>query len=117
VIATTQNITATVAAANPWIGYLDGIGHGYALIDVTPDRVQADFHHTPRPTSALPDPRIVPSTGLTHAISWQTLAGSRRLSPATGPVGPRADEPTDQPGTAVPADRYKSPPLSTYHFS
>ena len=94
VVTVTQGITGAVAARNPWITYLDGLGHGYTLIDVTPDRVQADFHHTPRPTSALPDPRIEPTVQPTYATSWQTLAGSRRLSPATGPVGPRADEPT-----------------------
>src|SRR5215470_1944873 len=33
VVATTQNITAVVAAANPWISYLNGVGHGYTLID------------------------------------------------------------------------------------
>jgi alkaline phosphatase D len=92
-VTTTQGITAAVAGTNPWIRYLDGLGHGYTLIDVTPDRVQADFHHTPRPSSALPDPRILPTAEVAYAISWQTLAGSRRLSPATGPVGPRADEP------------------------
>jgi alkaline phosphatase D len=97
VVGITQNITTAVAAANPWIRYLDGLGHGYTVIDVTADRVQADFHHTPRPGSALPDPRIVPTTLPTYATSWQTLAGSRRLSPATGPVGPRADEPSDHP--------------------
>lgn len=97
VVSVTQNITTAVAAANPWIRYLDGIGHGYTLIDVTLEQVQADFYHTPRPSSALPDPRIVPTTRPTYAVSWQTLAGSRRLSPATGPVGPRADNPTDHP--------------------
>ncbi|HEY3259663.1 MAG TPA: alkaline phosphatase D family protein [Pseudonocardiaceae bacterium] len=94
-VTVTRGITSALAARNPWIRYLDGLGHGYTLIDVTPDRVQADFHHTPRPTSALPDPRIVPTTSISYATSWQTLAGSRRLSPATGPVGPRADEPAE----------------------
>jgi alkaline phosphatase D len=93
-VATTQGITATLTTVNPWIKYLDGIGHGYTLIDVTPDRVQADFHHTPRPTSALPDPRIHQATELTYATSWQTLTGTRRVSPAGGAVGDRMDQPS-----------------------
>jgi alkaline phosphatase D len=93
VVATTEGITGILTARNPWIRYLDGLGHGYTLIDVTPDRVQADFHHTPRPSSAQPDPRIQPATQVGYARSWQTLAGSRRVSPASGPVGPPADNP------------------------
>src|SRR5262249_8800834 len=84
----------TFVNSDQWDGYLDGLGHGYTLIDVTPERVQADYHHTPRPTAAQPDPRIDPALEPAYAISWQTLAGSRRISPATGPVGPRHDTPT-----------------------
>jgi alkaline phosphatase D len=98
VLAATQGVTAAVAGTNPWIRYLDGIGHGYTLIDVTPDRVQADYHHTPRPTATQPDPRIDPTLDPAYAVSWQTLAGSRRLSPATGPVGPRHDTPAGAGG-------------------
>lgn len=92
-VAATQQITSTLTTVNPWIKFLDGLGHGFTLIDVTPDRVQADFHHTPKPTDALPDPRILNTTKTAYVTSWQTLAGTRRLSPATGPVGGRADEP------------------------
>jgi alkaline phosphatase D len=83
-----------VTATNPWIKYLDGIGHGYAQIDVTPQRVQADFHLTPIPTDALPDPRVSATVEPSFRCSWQTRAGSRRVSAATGPVGPRADHPS-----------------------
>jgi alkaline phosphatase D len=93
VVAATQSITSTLTRVNPGIKYLDGLGHGFALIDVTPERVQADFHHTPRPTSAVPDPRILPTAPVSYVSSWQTLAGSRHLSAATGPVGPRSDNP------------------------
>jgi len=92
-VATTQGITGAVAATNPWIKYLDGVGHGYTLIDVTPDRVQADFYLTPTPTEAEPDPRIDPVVRPGYARSWQTVAGSRRISAATGPVGARSDQP------------------------
>jgi phosphodiesterase/alkaline phosphatase D-like protein len=97
-VAATQGVTGAVAATNPWIKYLDGIGHGYTLIDVTPARVQADYYLTPAPTDALPDPRVDPTVRPSYAHSWQTVAGSRRISPATGPVGPRSDHPSDKRG-------------------
>lgn len=92
-VATTRGITGAVSAANPWIRYLDGIGHGYTLIDVSPERVQADYHLTPTPSAEEPDPRIDPGTVPTYSRSFQTAAGSRRVSAADGPVGDRADEP------------------------
>lgn len=95
-VAATRGATAGVQASNPWIKYLDGLGHGYTLIDVTPERVQADFFHTPVPTTARPDPRVDPAVEPTYAISWQTRAGSRRVSRAIGPVGPRTDQPRER---------------------
>lgn len=92
-LATAQALTGAVSATNPWIKYLDGIGHGYTLIDVTPHRVQADFHLTPVPTDALPDPRVSPTAEPVYRSSWQTVAGSRRVSAASGPVGARSDHP------------------------
>lgn len=94
VVATTRGLVTALTTTNPGIKYLDGIAHGYTLIDVTPDRVQADFHHTPIPTSATPNPRAIASTTTSYVTSWQTQAGSRKLTPATGPVGPRTDNPT-----------------------
>lgn len=93
VVATTAQVAGSVAAANPWVRYLDGVGHGFTLIDVTPERVQADFHLTPTPTADQPDPRVDAGVEPTYARSWQTLAGSRRVSAATGPVGERSDHP------------------------
>ena len=95
-IAATKGVTGAVSATNPWIRYLDGIGHGYTLIDVTPARVQADYFLTPLPTDALPDPRVDPTVTPVYARSFQTLAGTRRLSTATGPVGPRSDRPAER---------------------
>lgn len=92
-VAQTQVVAQYVGGYNAWVKYLEGIGHGYVLVDVTPERVQADFFQTPHPTSALPDPRTDPTVEPAYATSWQTLAGSRRLSPASAPIGPRADEP------------------------
>ena len=93
-VAATRQVTGAVQAASPWVRYLDGVGHGFTLIDVTPERVQADYYLTPVPTQEQPDPRVL-ATGVEPALnaSWQTLAGSRRVVTADAPVGPRSDEP------------------------
>ena len=94
-VATTRGVTAAVTAQNPWVRYLDGVGHGYTLVDVTPERVQADYHLTPTPTQEQPDPRVDPAVEPEYARSWQTLAGSRRVTAAVGPVGRRSDQPAE----------------------
>ena len=71
--------------------YLDGVGHGFTLVDVTLARVQADFYLTPAPTAERPDPRTDPTVVPTLASSFQTLAGTAKLLPATDPIGARAD--------------------------
>ncbi|AKU15096.1 alkaline phosphatase D family protein [Luteipulveratus mongoliensis] len=92
-VGATRQVVGAMQQINPGVKYLDGIGHGYTLIDVTPERVQADFHHTPVPTSAAPDPRVNAAVLPTYTRSFQTAAGSRRISAASGPVGPRNDHP------------------------
>jgi alkaline phosphatase D len=94
-VTATNAVAGAVAATNRWVKYLDGIGHGYTLVDVTPERVQADYHLTPVPTDALPDPRVDPTVVPVYARGFQTLAGTRRISPATGPIGERADHPSE----------------------
>lgn len=93
VLAATQGVVGAVSATNPWVRFLDGVGHGYTLVDVTPERVQADWYLTPTPTDALPDPRVDPQVVPVYAHSFATLAGTRRVTPVAGPVGPRSDEP------------------------
>ncbi|WP_068401734.1 alkaline phosphatase D family protein [Kribbia dieselivorans] len=82
-----------ITQINPWIKYVDGVGHGYVVVDVTRERVQADFHLTPVPTTAQPDPRVVASVEPAYVKSMQTLAGTRRVQSASGPIGPRSDSP------------------------
>jgi alkaline phosphatase D len=94
VVGTTRQITGLVQQVNPWVKYLDGISHGFTVIDVTPQRVQADFHHTPAPSTAAPDPRTNPAVLPTYTHSFQTVASSRTITPATGPVGARSDSPS-----------------------
>jgi alkaline phosphatase D len=93
VVTATRAATAAVQGTNPWIRYLDGVGHGYTVVDVTPERVQADFYLTPVPTSAQPDPRVVRRVEPAYATSWQTLAGTRRVEAAPAALGARSDHP------------------------
>ena len=93
VVAVTKQAIGAAQQLNPWLKYIDGVSHGFVVIDVTPERVQADYHHTPVPTSAAPDPRVDPGVVPAYARSLQTLAGTHRLTAASGPVGERSDQP------------------------
>ena len=66
----------------------------FTLIDVTPQRVQADYYLTPVPTDERPDPRVDATVVPVYRSSWQTVAGTRRVSAAAAPIGPRSDRPT-----------------------
>ena len=92
-VALVGGVVAQIRGLNPWTKYLDGIGHGFLVVDVTPERVQADYFHTPTPSSALPDPRVARNVVPTYKVSMQTLAGSRAVTPASAPVGTRSDRP------------------------
>lgn len=94
-VATTHGAEAAIRGYNAWVKYLDGIGHGYVLVDVTLERVQADFFVTPDPTPALVDPRTDPAVEPVYRASWQTLAGSRALSAPDVPIGERSDNPRE----------------------
>lgn len=100
---------AVLGAINPHLRWMDGIGHGFILIDVTEERVQADFHLTEEPSSSQPDPRVDPSHRPHHRVSFQTLAGSRATSKASGPVGPRSDAPRRAECAPAPSDDPTSP--------
>ncbi len=83
-------LSAAVTATNPWLKKLDGIGHGFCVLDVTRERVQCDWHFL---RSAMSDPRLDPEATTAYAFSYQTLAGSRRASLSKGQLGRRSDEP------------------------
>ena len=69
------------------------MGQGFTIIDVTPERVQADYYLTSVPTTAQPDPRVDPTAVPTYNTSWQTVAGTKKITPASGPVGKRSHRP------------------------
>ncbi len=89
--------TSGLQTDNPNIRYLDGIGHGFAVLDVTPERVKSDFWFI----SDREDPRAT----VAHASSWQSVKGSRVVTAAGGPVGARSDRPrtTGARAAAAPA--------------
>jgi hypothetical protein len=74
--------TTAFQGVNPWIRYLDGIGHGFAVIDVTPDRVQTDFWHLTNAAGTIAAAaREDPGAGIALAAAFQSVKGSRS-SPA-----------------------------------
>ncbi|WP_110204939.1 alkaline phosphatase D family protein [Nocardioides daejeonensis] len=62
------------ALANPWIKYSEGLRTGCMVVDFTQQRVQTDWF--------LVDNINSPTSGISYAASWQTTAGSRRLTKA-----------------------------------
>ena len=93
--ATAAFVTAAFQAANPWVVHLEGIGHGFAVLDVTPDRVQTDFWYirSGGDKGLAVDPRLDPSATVAWESSWQTLKGSRVVNGPVAQLGPRADAP------------------------
>jgi alkaline phosphatase D len=93
--AAAQGATAAFQAANPWIRYLEGIGHGFAVVDVTPERVQTDFWfiRSGGDKGLAVDPRLDPAATVGYEASFASVKGSRRVSGPVAQLGPRSDSP------------------------
>jgi len=93
--AAAQAATAAAQAINPWVRYLEGIGHGFVVLDVTPARVQADywFIRSGGDKGLAVDPRLDPQATVGYETSFVTLKGSRRISGPVAQLGPRSDSP------------------------
>ena len=93
--AVAQNVTTAFQAANPWVRYLEGIGHGFAVLDVTPQRVQTDFFflRSGGDKGLATDPRLDPLATIGYETSYQSVKGSRQVSGPVAPLGARSDEP------------------------
>ncbi|MGK2949475.1 MAG: alkaline phosphatase D family protein [Acidimicrobiales bacterium] len=88
-------------AFNPHIRYVDLTRRGYLILDVTPERVQADWHHL--------DTVFTRSAAQSVSASWQVLDGANRLSEAAAPApaglgAPAAPEAVAACAAAVPAE-------------
>ncbi|PZA20451.1 alkaline phosphatase [Modestobacter versicolor] len=93
--ATAQAATAAFQAVNPWVRYLEGIGHGFTVLDVTPARVQADFFfiRSGGDKGLLVDPRLDPQATVGYETSYVSTKGSRQVTGPAGQLGRRSDEP------------------------
>ncbi len=71
-----------IARQNPHQRFVDLEGHGYVVVDVAGDRVQADWWHVDTVARRSGRARVV--------ASWMVRDGETSLSPAPGPLPPRA---------------------------
>lgn len=78
-----------IRATHPHVRYVDLFHRGYALLDVTRERVQCEWYHV-----ATIKER---NTAETLANSLQVKSGTNPLVPATTPSTPRADAPALAP--------------------
>ena len=71
-------IETALRGVNPHIKALEFDSHGASVIDITSDRVQCDWYYVAD--------RTVQTTAVTHALSLQTVFGSRAVTPALAPL-------------------------------
>ena len=79
--AQTQQVEALFKAANRHVKLLEFDSHGYSVIDVTRDRLQADWYYLSDRTDAHATARF--------ASGVQVLSGTSLVTPAPGPLGAR----------------------------
>jgi alkaline phosphatase D len=93
--AAAQAATAGFQATNPWVKYLEGIGHGFTVLDVTPERVQADFWfiRSNGDKGLAVDPRLDPRATVALETSYVSVKGSRKVSGPVAELGARSDQP------------------------
>lgn len=76
-----QQVEQVFVAGNAHIKLLQFDAHGYSVVDVTPERLQMDWHYV----SDRTDPNATQAFGQ----SFQVVAGTNAVQPAAGPLGPR----------------------------
>lgn len=72
------HIEAEVMDKNPHIRWCETDSHGFVIIDVSDERVQADWWYV--------DQIHIPHGGIRHGASWKLPAGQDRVRRAPGPV-------------------------------
>ena len=72
------HIEQEIVEKNPHIRWCETDSHGYLVIDVTPQRVQADWWYV--------DQVHVRSAGVHHGASWYVPTNEDRVRRAAGPV-------------------------------
>ncbi|WP_344470531.1 alkaline phosphatase D family protein [Nakamurella flavida] len=93
--AAAQGATAAFQTVNPWVRFLEGIGHGFAVLDVTPERVQTDYFsiRSNGDKGLAVDPRLDPNATVGYETSYVSLKGSRRVTGPVAQLGARRDDP------------------------
>ena len=93
--AAAQGATAAFQAVNPWVRFLEGIGHGFAVLDVTPERVQTDWFYirSNGDKGLAVDPRLDPNASVGYETSYVSIKGSRRITGPVAQLGARRDNP------------------------
>jgi alkaline phosphatase D len=66
---------------NPHVKYLEVDSHGYAIVDITPQRMQTDWYFLAERTDR--------NSGIQFASAFFSTAGSNSVQVAAGPVGAR----------------------------
>jgi alkaline phosphatase D len=84
---------ASIQAGNRHVRYLEPTKHGFCVVDVTPARVQCDWWYV--------SDRLDPQATASFGAAQQTVAGSRQVSAAAAPIGPRSDDPRVLPATGT----------------
>ncbi len=67
-----------IASQNPHVRFFDLEGHGYVVVDASPQQVQAEWWHVRTVAQRAPGERLV--------ASWVVREGETRLSPAPTPL-------------------------------
>jgi alkaline phosphatase D len=67
-------VERAIQVNNPHVKYVDLDSHGFSVLDVTPERVQMDWH-------VLID-RLAPESAAVWSTSWRVRAGSTRVERA-----------------------------------
>ena len=75
----------TFVNQNLHVKYIETDLRGYLVLDVTPARVQGEWHYV--------DTVAQPSTNESFGAAWQCVAGAMRMTEGDGPTEPPADPP------------------------
>ncbi|MGH9160223.1 MAG: alkaline phosphatase D family protein [Vicinamibacteraceae bacterium] len=80
---------APVRARNPHIKLIDAVHRGYMIVDVTPERAQAEWFFTPTVSERTKQERF--------AAAFATAAGAHHIVAMSRPLPPRSDRPALAP--------------------
>ncbi|MGH9085882.1 MAG: alkaline phosphatase D family protein [Acidimicrobiales bacterium] len=84
---------AVTRVDNPHVKFVDFDEHGYLVLDLTPERAQADWFYV--------DTVLEPSNVERHGGSWMAATGANRLRPAGQPAAAGSPAPATPVGTPV----------------